>query len=64
LGNPAVPDAFFRKEGERMSQAPRKSKAEGQDHNSKRDPVPQSNTEKDPGDWVTGGEPMTHKRLT
>jgi hypothetical protein len=30
-----------------------------QDHNPKRDPAPQSNTEKDPADWVTGGEPMT-----
>ena len=30
-----------------------------QEHNSKRDPAPQSNTEKDPADWVTGGEPMT-----
>jgi hypothetical protein len=30
-----------------------------QDHNPKRDPAPQSNTEKHPADWVTGGEPMT-----
>ena len=42
-----------------MSQAQRKAKIEEQDHNPKRDPAPQSNTEKDPEDWVTGGEPMT-----
>jgi hypothetical protein len=30
-----------------------------QDHNPKRDSAPQSNTEKDPADWVTGSEPMT-----
>ena len=28
-------------------------------HNPKTDPDPQSNTEKDPDDWVTGDEPMT-----
>lgn len=28
-------------------------------HNPKTDPDPQSNTEKDPADWVTGDEPMT-----
>ncbi|MGE7370161.1 DUF3072 domain-containing protein [Neorhizobium sp. NPDC001467] len=28
-------------------------------HNPKADPDPQSNTEKDPADWVTGDEPMT-----
>ncbi|MBX9738518.1 MAG: DUF3072 domain-containing protein [Beijerinckiaceae bacterium] len=28
-------------------------------HNPKTDPDPASNTEKDPADWVTGGEPMT-----
>jgi len=39
-----------------MSQAKPK---EQQDHNPKRDPEPRSNTEKDPADWVTGGEPMT-----
>jgi hypothetical protein len=33
--------------------------SEHQEHNPKRDPAPQSNTEKDPADWVTGGEPMT-----
>jgi hypothetical protein len=38
-----------------MSQA----KPKEQDHNPKRDPEPRSNTEKDPADWVTGGEPMT-----
>jgi hypothetical protein len=27
--------------------------------NPKRDPAPQSNTEKDPDDWVSGDEPMT-----
>jgi hypothetical protein len=42
-----------------MSQAQAKARSEQQDHNPKRDPVPQSNTEKDPADWVTGGEPMT-----
>ena len=35
------------------------SQQHDQDHNPKRDPAPQSNTEKDPADWVTGGEPMT-----
>jgi hypothetical protein len=35
------------------------SQSKDQEHNSKRDPAPQSNTEKDPADWVTGGEPMT-----
>ena len=29
------------------------------DHNPKLDPDPPSNTEKDPHDWTTGGEPMT-----
>jgi hypothetical protein len=29
------------------------------DHNPKTDPAPNSNTEKDPDDWTTGGEPMT-----
>ncbi|WP_158809721.1 DUF3072 domain-containing protein [Beijerinckia sp. L45] len=29
------------------------------DHNPKTDPAPNSNTEKDPSDWTTGGEPMT-----
>lgn len=28
-------------------------------HNPKTDPAPMSNTEKDPDDWTTGGEPMT-----
>ncbi len=28
-------------------------------HNPKTEPDPQSNTEKDPDDWVTGDEPMT-----
>jgi hypothetical protein len=28
-------------------------------HNPKLDAEPQSNTEKDPEDWVTGDEPMT-----
>ncbi|MCF6369299.1 DUF3072 domain-containing protein [Rhizobium halophilum] len=28
-------------------------------HNPKLDTEPQSNTEKDPEDWVTGDEPMT-----
>ncbi len=28
-------------------------------HNPKLDPDPGSNTEKDPDDWVSGGEPMT-----
>ncbi|HZY11445.1 MAG TPA: DUF3072 domain-containing protein [Beijerinckiaceae bacterium] len=35
------------------------SQSKDQEHNPKRDPAPQSNTEKDPADWVTGGEPMT-----
>jgi hypothetical protein len=48
-----------RKEGEPMSQAQAKARSEQQEHNPKRDPAPQSNTEKDPADWVTGGEPMT-----
>jgi hypothetical protein len=42
-----------------MSQAQRNPKPQEQDHNPKRDPAPSSNTEKDPADWVTGGEPMT-----
>jgi hypothetical protein len=29
------------------------------EHNPKLDPDPPSNTEKDPDDWTTGGEPMT-----
>jgi hypothetical protein len=29
------------------------------EHNPKTDPAPNSNTEKDPRDWTTGGEPMT-----
>ncbi len=29
------------------------------DHNPKSEPDPGSNTEKDPADWTTGGEPMT-----
>jgi hypothetical protein len=29
------------------------------DDNPKLDPNPPSNTEKDPDDWTTGGEPMT-----
>ncbi|CAN5388986.1 hypothetical protein BH10PSE2_BH10PSE2_24930 [soil metagenome] len=28
-------------------------------HNPKLDPHPGSNTEKDPDDWVSGGDPMT-----
>jgi Protein of unknown function (DUF3072) len=28
-------------------------------HNPKLDPNPPSNTAKDPGDWVSGDEPMT-----
>ena len=28
-------------------------------HNPKQDENPGSNTQKDPHDWVTGGEPMT-----
>ncbi|MGF9693662.1 MULTISPECIES: DUF3072 domain-containing protein [unclassified Rhizobium] len=28
-------------------------------HNPKTNPEPNSNTEKDPEDWVTGDEPMT-----
>ena len=35
------------------------SQSKDQEHNPKRDPAPQSNTEKDPADWVTGDEPMT-----
>jgi hypothetical protein len=42
-----------------MSQAKHQTQNAEQDHNPKRDPAPQSNTEKDPEDWVTGGEPMT-----
>jgi hypothetical protein len=42
-----------------MSQAQAKARSEQQEHNPKRDPAPQSNTEKDPADWITGGEPMT-----
>ncbi|MDF0488143.1 DUF3072 domain-containing protein [Sphingomonas sp. H39-1-10] len=30
-----------------------------QPHNPKLDEHPGSNTEKDPSDWVSGGEPMT-----
>jgi len=30
-----------------------------QPHNPKLDEHPGSNTEKDPADWVSGGEPMT-----
>ncbi|MDC7786349.1 DUF3072 domain-containing protein [Rhodoplanes sp. TEM] len=33
--------------------------AAGPDHDPKRDPAPPGNTEKDPSDWVSGGEPMT-----
>ncbi len=29
------------------------------DNNPKTEPDPGSNTEKDPDDWTTGGEPMT-----
>ena len=29
------------------------------DHNPKTEPDPGSNTEKNPDDWTTGGEPMT-----
>ncbi len=29
------------------------------DHNPKSEPDPGSNTQKDPSDWTTGGEPMT-----
>lgn len=29
------------------------------DPNPKLDPDPKSNTEKDPDDWVSGGDPMT-----
>ena len=29
------------------------------DTNPKTDPAPNSNTEKNPDDWTTGGEPMT-----
>jgi hypothetical protein len=29
------------------------------EHNPKTDPDPGSNTEKNPDDWTTGGEPMT-----
>lgn len=28
-------------------------------HNPKTDPVPDSNTEKNPDDWTTGDDPMT-----
>ena len=40
----------------------RKAKADDTDvatENPKLDPHPGSNTEKNPDDWVTGGEPMT-----
>ena len=33
--------------------------ADAAQHNPKLDPDPPSNTEKDPDDWTTGGEPMT-----
>lgn len=33
--------------------------ADSDTHNPKLDPHPPSNTEKDPDDWTTGGEPMT-----
>ncbi len=33
--------------------------ADTETHNPKLDPDPPSNTEKDPDDWTTGGEPMT-----
>jgi DUF3072 family protein len=42
-----------------MSQAKHQTQNVDQGHNPKRDPEPRSNTEKDPEDWVTGGEPMT-----
>ncbi len=29
------------------------------EHNPKAEPAPQSNTEKDPEEWVSGGEPIT-----
>ena len=33
------------------------------DDNSKRDADPNSNIEKDPDDWVSGGDPMTGRKL-
>ena len=33
--------------------------ADDTQHNPKLDPHPPSNTEKNPDDWTTGGEPMT-----
>jgi hypothetical protein len=33
--------------------------SETESHNPKLDPDPPSNTEKDPDDWASGGEPMT-----
>ena len=35
------------------------AKAEDHSPNPKLDPDPPSNTEKDPDDWVSGGDPMT-----
>jgi hypothetical protein len=29
------------------------------EHNPKLDPNPPTNTQKDPGEWVSGGDPMT-----
>jgi hypothetical protein len=37
----------------------RKKSAEGEGDNPKIDPPPQSNIEKEPDDWVSGGDPMT-----
>ena len=33
-------------------------------HNPKIDPAPQSNTRKDPDDWVSGDEPMTGAQMS
>jgi hypothetical protein len=40
----------------RRSEAQRRGRS---DANSKLDPAPESNTEKEPDDWVSGDEPMT-----
>jgi Protein of unknown function (DUF3072) len=34
------------------------------EQNPKIDPAPHSNTEKEPDDWVSGGEPMTGARAS
>lgn len=36
-----------------------RTRQDSSEQDPKRDPAPPGNTEKDPDDWVSGGEPMT-----